>query len=419
MQQNTRQAVALFRYSTIAPVLFAATGTQIEYFRRLAQTELEVPGLGLRRYSVATFKSWLRHYRRDGLEGLTPKTRSDAGTSRVITAELSHQIRELLAEYPTLSATRLREKLIQAGLLTSRRISEATLRRHIRQAQLRPALERGPHHPRKHVEKPFANDLWMMDFMHGPRTLGRPRKRSPKTYLAAALDDHSRFVTCARFYERENAAVVVEALKEAFLRHGLPQMLYCDNGSAFSSQLLTLGCARLGVALVHSQPYDPASRGKVERWFRILRRSFLDELDPTALTLDQLNRRLHDWLNHDYHRRPHSGTGEAPLDRFLRSLGSIRRRVVTRQELDRVFYRTLWRKVRNDATVSIRRCLWEVPPRYIGRRIQIRHPEGRPRQLFLFEDFEPVIRLVRVDAAKNASSPRRPRFDLQDPEDES
>ena len=418
MKQNLRQAVALFRYGAIAPVLYAPAGTQIEYFRRLAQKPLEVPGLGPRRYSVATFKGWLRHYRRDGLEGLTPHIRSDAGTSRVITALLSDQIRELLEAYPTLSATRLREKLIESGHIPSRRISEATLRRHIRQAHLRPALERPPQ-ARKHFEKPFANDLWVLDFMHGPRALCRSAKRPAKTYLVVALDDHSRFVTLGGFYARENAPVVVGALQQAFLRHGLPRVLYCDNGSAFSSHLLTLGCARLGVALVHSQPYDPASRGKVERFFRTVRSRFLAELEAAPLTLDQLNEHLDDWLHQDYHRRPHGSTGESPLNRFLGSLGSIRRRVVTAQELDRIFYRTLWRRVRNDATVSIRRSLWEVPPRYIGRRIEIRHPEGRPRELFLFEDSEPVIRLVRVDAAKNASSPRRPRFDLQDPEDES
>ena len=417
-QKNTRQAVGLFRYAVIAPVLYAVAGTQAEYFRRLAQKQLEVPGLGPRRYTVATFKSWLRHYRRDGLEGLTPQIRSDAGTSRVITAPLSDRIRQLLEEYPTLSATRLREKLIASGHITSRRISEATLRRHIRQAQLRPALER-PAKARKHFEKPFANELWVMDFMHGPRVLCLPAKRPTKTYLAAALDDHSRFVTLGRFYARENAPVLVGALKQAFLRHGLPQVLYCDNGSAFSSELLTLGCARLGVALVHSQPYDPASRGKIERWFRTVRSRFLAELDTADLTLDELNEGLDDWLNQDYHRRPHSSTGESPLNRFLRSLGSIRRRVVTAQELDRVFYRTLWRRVRNDATVAIRRCLWEVPAAYIGRRIEIRHPEGRPRELFLFEDSEPVTRLLRVDAARNASGPRRPRFQLQDREDPS
>lgn len=416
MEQPTRQAVALFRYGLIAPVLYAAAGTQAEYFRRLAARELDVPGLGPRRYSVATFKSWLRSYRRRGLEGLTPKIRSDAGTSRLITPQLSQHIRQLLADVPTLSATRLREKLVTSGHLTSARISEATLRRHIRQAQLRPAGGTPPP-ARKHFEKPYANDLWVLDFMHGPRLLRPPAKRPRKTFLMAALDDHSRFAVLARFHPRENTGVVIRALKQAFLRHGLPRVLYCDNGSPFSSRLLSLACARLGVALVHSQPYDAASRGKVERWFRTVRSGFLAELDTTILSLDQLNERFAHWLDHHYHRRPHTSTSQTPLERFLRSLGSIRPRVVTARQLDRIFYRTLWRTVRNDATVSIRRRLWEVPPVYIGRRIEIRHPEDHPTELFLFEEDDPIVRLVRVDAAQNASTPRRPRFAIQDEED--
>ena len=414
--KQKRQAVALFRYGVIAPVLHAAAGSQARYFGRMARKELDVPGLGRRRYSVATFKSWLRRYRQQGLDGLLPKRRSDAGRSRVISEGLSNHICELLARYPSLPVNRLREQLVASGHIVSRRISESTLRRHIKRAGLRPQLKPAPK-ARKHFEKPHANDLWVMDFMHGPKVpLGRRRR---KTYLAAAIDDHSRFLTLARFYTRENSAVVVSALQKAFARHGLPQILYCDNGSAFSSKQLTLACARLGVALVHSKPYDSPSRGKIERWFRTLRQGFLSLLDLEALTLDDLNARLSQWLEQDYHRRRHSSICETPLERYLRSLASIRRRTVSRAELDRVFYRTLQRTVRNDCTVSIARRLWEVPPQYMGRRIEIRHPEGRPSELFLFEDDQPVVRLHRVDAAQNATSPRRPRFSFPDEEDES
>ena len=169
-------------------------------------------------------------------------------------------------------------------------------------------------------------------------------------------------------------------------------------------------------------PNISPSRGKVERFFRTLRQGFLSLLDledMEALTLDDLNAHLAHWLEQDYHRRRHSGICETPLARYLRSLGSIRRRTVSRAELDRVFYRTLQRSVRNDCTVSINRQLWEVPPLYMGRRIEIRHPEGRPSELFLFEDDQPVARLHRVDAAQNATSPRRPRFSIHPQEDES
>ncbi len=329
--KQKRQAVALFRYGVIAPVLHAAAGSQARYFGRMARKELDVPGLGRRRYSVATFKSWLRRYRQEGLDGLLPKRRCDAGRSRVISEQLSAHISELLARHPRVPVNRLREQLVASGHITSRRISESTLRRHIKRAGLRPQVKPAPK-ARKHFEKPHANDLWVMDFMHGPKVpLGRRRR---KTYLAAAIDDHSRFLTLARFYTRENSAVVVSALQKAFSRHGLPQILYCDNGSAFSSKQLTLACARLGVALVHSKPYDSPSRGKIERWFRTLRQGFLSLLDLEALTLDDLNARLSQWLEQDYHRRRHSSICETPLERYLRSLASIRRRTVSRAELD-------------------------------------------------------------------------------------
>ena len=190
--KQKRQAVALFRYGVIAPVLHAAAGSQARYFGRMARKELDVPGLGRRRYSVATFKSWLRRYRQEGLDGLLPKRRCDAGRSRVISEQLSAHISELLARHPRVPVNRLREQLVASGHITSRRISESTLRRHIKRAGLRPQVKPAPK-ARKHFEKPHANDLWVMDFMHGPKVpLGRRRR---KTYLAAAIDDHSRFLT--------------------------------------------------------------------------------------------------------------------------------------------------------------------------------------------------------------------------------
>ena len=194
MDRDKRQSIAIFRYGIIARVLHAPAG-QGAYFRQLAREELPVPFLGPRRYSEATFKAWLRAYRRQGLEGLMPTSRSDRGHSRVIGSELSRLIQTLLAQHPSLSVPQLRELLIAAGHITSRRISEATLRRHIKQARLRPPQP--PPRPRKKFEKPQANDLWILDFMHGPRVPLLGRRRPRPTYLLAAIDDHSRFLPVA------------------------------------------------------------------------------------------------------------------------------------------------------------------------------------------------------------------------------
>ena len=79
---------------------------------------------------------------------------------------------------------------------------------------------------------------------------------------------------------------------------------------------------------------------------------------------------------------------------------------------------TLSRKVHKDSTISIGGSFWEVPAPYIGQRIQIRHPEGKPQQLYLFEENQPVARLRPVPLADNAALEPPLRFALQDREED-
>lgn len=201
------------------------------------------------------------------------------------------------------------------------------------------------------------------------------------------------------------------ALKDGFLRHGLPRSLYCDNGPAFSSKILLLACARLQIALIHSMPYDSPSRGKIERFFRTVRELFL-AAHSEFTSLQDLNQRFLEWLESYYHRRVHSGIGETPLERYLRGRAQSSCGV-TRSELDLIFYKTMNRKVRNDATVSIARVLWEVPHQYMGQIIEIRHPQDRPEELYLFEDEQAICRLHPVQLHENAKCKRPIRFRLQ------
>lgn len=418
MDDAKRLEIATFRYGIIAPVLHNQGTGQMEYFRKMASRKLDVPHVGLRQYAPGTFKSWLRLYRRDGLDGLMPKRRSDVGTLRVITPEMSRRISEMLAEHPRMSVTYLREMLIDEGLITSNHASETTIRRHIRSEGLRPPSE-DPPTARKRFEKPQANDLWTLDFMHGPRIRG-PRRTKIKTYLAAAVDDHSRYLPLGVFLSTETYSALATALKVAFLRHGLPKMLYCDNGSAFSSADLALACARIGVALVHSKPYDSPSRGKIERFFGTVRSRFLAAADlDESTSLGRLNDLFDEWIEHDYHRRVHSGIKERPLDRYMRSLACSRPRKVSREELDLVFYRTINRKVRRDCTVSIAGHLWEAPADWIGKTVEIRHPLERPDELYLFAGGRPAAKLRPVNLVENARTSKPIRFALCDNEEES
>jgi hypothetical protein len=198
-------------------------------------------------------------------------------------------------------------------------------------------------------------------------------------------------------------------LKEGIGTSGLPIIIYCDNGSLFSSFHLQLACARLGIALIHSKPYDSPSRGKIERFFRTVRDKFLSMLDLEEIkTLEQLNQRFEQWLEKEYHKHPHTGiNGERPMDRFIqdskKTPNSIKR--VSKEELNRAFQITLQRKVKNDSTISVNGILYECPPEFIGKKIEIRYPTDNPRDLTLYQDDKPLVQLKRTNPHENAYPP--------------
>src|SRR5262245_37453406 len=93
----------------------------------------------------------------------------------------------------------------------------------------------------------------------------------------------------------------------------------------YRSPQLARIAASLGTLIIHSRPYQPEGRGKVERFFRTTRQQFLANLDPKRpLSLDDLNERLWAWIDNVYHRSAHSALGTTPLLRWQRDIQHIR-----------------------------------------------------------------------------------------------
>ena len=120
----------------------------------------------------------------------------------------------------------------------------------------------------------------------------------------------------------------------ALIRRGIPQRLYVDNGANYRSRQLALVCARLGIALVHARPYQPAGKGKIERWFRTLRAGWLTHLDAPVLdSLQTLNRSLWAWIEGEYHNTPHRGLERrTPLEQWAIAGAAVRYPDATRPD---------------------------------------------------------------------------------------
>ena len=402
MEDKKQQDIALFRYRLIAPVLNEDRISKRKYFKRITKKEFDVPHLGKKRYKTGALKSWLRDYRNGGFEALKPKVRADKGSSRKIGESLAQSIKDRVGTNPFLSPAGIYRLLISEGDMKADWVAEATVRKYINDNELRSAAQAVC--GRKKFEKEHINELWISDCLHGPSIVDEKRKR--KVFLIAIIDDSSRVITGGRFFFHENSVCLEVILKDAITRFGLPAVFYCDNGSMFVSSHLQLACARLGIALVHSKPYDSPSRGKIERFNRTVRQKFLPLIDFSQIeSLDELNTVFARWLDKEYQKSFHQGIKAKPMDKWMDDLKNITIKRVSAHELDLAFYITIKRRVKNDATISVNSTFYEAPPAFIGKVIELRHPSDNPENLTIYENDKPIHRVQKVNLHENANPP--------------
>jgi transposase InsO family protein len=398
MDNETREQIALIRYKLISPVLAEPARVQNEYFRTQAAKRHEFPRYGNRQVKVSTLKCWLKAYRKNGFDGLKPKIRSDRGRPRKADPQMLDAIRVQCKAYPYITVKRLHEKLIQQELIGHPPIHYNTLLRIVKEEQL---LNFGDKRrdKRTRFETDHINCLWMCDFMHGPQVT--VNRKTYKAILCAIIDDHSRMIVGHGFALTETVLSLTVVLKDAFQAFGFPQRLYVDNGASFSSDILAKTCALSAISLIHSKPYDSPSRGKIERFFRTVRERFLSSMTEKP-TLEQLNASFSIWLHDDYHHKLHTGIDERPIDRYHRSCSHTNITRPTKAELDEIFLVRHERVVNNDATISFKGNIFEVPTAYIRQRVDIRHPVDADQQLYLYDKDIRVCRLKFVDKRHNA-----------------
>lgn len=397
MNKETREQVSLARYKLISPVLAEPGRNQNEYFRNLEQREHLMPHYGVRRYRLSTFKAWLRAYRKKGLSGLEPKKRADMGRPRHLGEADMNAIQARCKAFPKHSVIMLHQQLLDDNQLGDPPICYSNLLRIIRQHNWLPKLGRTD--TRKRYEHSAINELWVGDFMHGP--VVKTDKRRAKAILCAIIDDHSRMIVGHRFAAAETVASLTVVLKDAFEAFGMPKRLYVDNGPSFSSDLLAKTCAQGGISLIHSKPYDSPSRGKIERFFRTVRARFLVNC-PREPSLVELNDDFTAWLREDYRHKHHAGIDARPIDRYQASAGKVQIRRMTRDELNEIFLVRHERVVNNDATISFKGNIYEVPAAYIRQRIEIRHPVDNQDDLLLYDNGSRVTKIKLVNPKENA-----------------
>jgi transposase InsO family protein len=132
--------------------------------------------------------------------------------------------------------------------------------------------------PHRRFEAPCRNHTWQGDCHH---TLYLPdpeaKDKERQAYLLAFIDDYSRYVTHGEYYFEERRPKLEDALKKVVLKFGVRSRLYCDNRAIYSGPHLERIAGELGFRLIHSRPGMPEGRGKIEKFFQYVDKSFKPE----------------------------------------------------------------------------------------------------------------------------------------------
>ncbi len=364
---DPKREEALRRYRIIVPLLEEGLAEcEKRQIRRLIRSQEGLSARSLRRY-VAAFKH-------GGFDALLPRERQDKGSCKAIPAEALELATEMRQELPGRSAKRIQQLLASEGY----RVARSTLERHLRQQGLsgreitaeRKSASGGPS---RRFNRQGRNTLWQSDLKYGPYLLDPAHPgHKMRTYLVAMIDDATRLVTHAEFYDNQRLPVLEDTLRKAIIKCGLPDSLYVDRGKIFVSQWLRLACAKLRIRHLNTQPYSPAAKGKIERW-NLTAEEFIQEAHlERPQTLEQLNGLFRAWLSEGYNHQVHSAlAGKTPAEAFTRDTKALR--FPGPEALRDAF---LWEKtptVDKSGCISLSGLHYDVGVEYIRKKVLVRY----------------------------------------------
>jgi len=356
---DAQRDVALFRYSLIREAADPSLSTRQRgaLVRKLAASEHLGPRGRPVRVSRKSIDRWIRTYRGGGFEALGPRLRRGEPLTDGHLLDLAEALKREAPRRTAAQVAGIIREIEGAGP------AERTVQRHLARLGLNTRSNGLPPDTFGRFEAAAPGDLWTGDALHGPVIAGR------KTYLFAFIDDHSRALVGYRFGHLEDTVRLEAAFRNALAARGVPRRCYVDNGSAYVSKQLLRACASLGISLVHSRPGRPEGRGKIERVFRSVRDQFLVEIEAKPPgDLIELNRRFSAWVETIYHRRRHSETNEAPIERLLKGGPPA---LPSPAALHEAFLWSETRTVTKTATLSLHGNVFEVDAALVGAKVEV------------------------------------------------
>ena len=402
-KHTTATEIAQFRFALIAPVIqgLFPDASRTAYYKRITEHPLTFPDGSVKEVSFKTIEKWVSLYQRFGFDALMPTERSDKGTTRVLSDTAIEEIYRLKREFPRLNATQIHAQLIQNGFIPAT-VNVCAVQRFIKRNDLKSA--RNPNlRDRKAFEEDAFGKMWQTDTCYFPYI--NEDGKSKRVYAVCIIDDHSRLIVGGKLFYNDTAENFQSVFKSAVATYGIPTKLYTDNGGPYANDQLSLICGSIGTVLLHTKVRDGASKAKIERFWRTTKERWLYGLDMESITsLEEFNALFAEYIR-SYNTTMHSGIECTPFERYINS-AKIVQLPKSREWLDECFLNRINRKVRKDATVSLKKICFDAPMQFIDQKVEIRFRPNEPSSAFiLFEGKHYPLRLT--DKNENCRTKRQ------------
>jgi transposase InsO family protein len=223
-------------------------------------------------------------------------------------ADRDRRILSVWKTHPGLGPTQIRNQLRRGGF----KVSVHTVRRVMEANGYRPPKVRRQSAHDKRYEAVRPNLLWHADFLH--RFINKRR-----IYVLLFIDDFSRFITGYAIWDGERVGAVMETFEAAVARHGRPEMMMTDGGSAFWAwrgvSRFTRLLEEMGVDQLVAK--IPQHNGKLEALNANVQKEVFDP--ERFFDLGETQQRLASWVSFYNLRRTNQGLGGllVPGDRYF------------------------------------------------------------------------------------------------------
>lgn len=299
---------ALKRYQMIMPLL----DKELDEGKKLQLREDIARSNDLSKRTIYRYEAM---YRSDAFDGLRPMNRSRRRSAKMPENfdEIIAEAIQLKREVPQRSARVIIKILEIEGWAAPGILKESTVRRYLFNAglgvkQMKRSAEKRVTSSRRFC-KPHRMELLQGDIKYGPVIRDKNGKLI-KTYLSSLIDDHSRYILQAEFYDNQCEEIVEDTFHKAILKFGKFDCAYLDNGSQYISKQLAKSCARLSLRLLHAKPRACESKGKIEKYHQKVDKFIAEMKVEPVHSVEDLNRKWKVYLEEEYQKEAHEGIAE-------------------------------------------------------------------------------------------------------------